>query len=60
MRSAHSRARICKKYKIIFWACGKYGGKYKIIFWACGKYGGENGYRVEDLGADERIILKGS
>lgn len=45
MRSAHSCARTCKKYQIIFWVCGKYGG--------------ENGYRVGDLGADWRVILKG-
>ena len=44
IRSAHSCARICKEYQIIFWACGKYGGE--II------------YRVGDLDADGRLILK--
>jgi hypothetical protein len=32
--------------------------KYQIVFWVCGKYGAENGYRVGNLGADVRIILK--
>jgi hypothetical protein len=33
IRAAHSCARTCKKYQIIFWVCDKYGGPTAVAQW---------------------------